>query len=211
MADKRYKLIQMTNGRVGIEAPFNVLFVERMKTMVPSQIWNAKHSLRTFDKESLPTVEALAAEFFPAEWVTHRITWVFSDKENLYFDKTESLYVNRDSWKWRDNPNVAIRVLEIGLRSGGSRKNPTISGCLVAEVSARPGIVISPEPKEMVAVTPEPKEESTPEPLSGDLRTQLAVEYLRKRLAEIHEGVAAGIEWTDSDRQALQDLLEAHS
>ena len=155
-----YKITKSTKaGRVGIETPYNTLFVSELKKVAGNAKWVAPTWF--FDEIGLAQVKQLADKFFSNNYVTYKVSWELTGDGPL-IDGMDVIKYDRDSHKNAWNFPLPIVYLNQNLKSGGSRNNPTLSGTLTVEVIARPDAVFHPTPTSIEIVPVEPKVEVSP-------------------------------------------------
>lgn len=164
-------------GRVGVSVPYRQLFNDELRAMVPSAKFEKDRladGIWYFDEEALHLVRLLLDKYYlNTKW--YRVEWQLNRSETLEIDGCNLLYVNRDYWKWRDS-GFEMKIVACDLQSGGSRRRPDVSGCVVLEIALRDDAVIEPEPVSMEAIAPAPP----PNPLAT-IPTEMLVNELGSR------------------------------
>lgn len=146
-------------GRVRIDAPYNRAFKDRLKEVVPSATWVG--GMWEYDEEAQPLVTELVNAFYVhVTW--KRIEFDFGSRGgNPEIDGASLARVQRDYFRWQSD--IALKVVESDIESGGSRRYPALFGRVVLDVLIRDGAEISPEP---ISIS-DALEVYRPDPLAG--------------------------------------------
>lgn len=165
---------KMKSGNLGIETPFNGVFKDELKALIPSAKWQSPYWIIKPGGEE--QAKELLAKYYPpqAELQKVRIEWNL-DRESPRIDGVDLANVSRDWWGWSKKCPIDFKIIEQNLSSGGSAKYPGLYGKLIIEAIIRPGADFSPGAE--VAVIEEGQESN---PLA-DFSTEELLAELQKR------------------------------
>ena len=168
-------------NHAGIKSPYNADFVKQLKKSVPGCKWNSSSKVWFFEKIHLDTVLSLANEFWPNPETlnTYLIDWGLDGHSAPKIDGVEIINLNRDSWTWRNNCPFTIKPIEVDIKTGGSRRNPTVEGKFLVEVKLREGAQLTPEPDSMEIIN---EATQKPNPLESFSDDDLIKELIRRNL-----------------------------
>lgn len=169
-------------GRRGVQTPYNAEFVTQLKNIIPSATYDKIQGKPTwfYDEEDQAIVTDLVSHFFiNVQWL--RLGFNFSGDYEVSVDGVHLIRLNRDDYTWRGD--FRIKVIEDEIRTGGSRRNPKLSGTAVIDVLCRPDAEIYPEP---VFVKESSVENHIPNPLDG-VPAKDMLDNLSRRMGELVE------------------------
>jgi len=108
-----------------IKTPYNAAFVAELKRRVPAARW--RNPYWTFPTDALGVVQALAEKYFPPEHKKRRYRVRFRELDDSpVLGGMPLVDYGRDSYRFRHS--AIVQVIDDALQTGGSRRNPRISG-----------------------------------------------------------------------------------
>lgn len=140
-ASQEPRIVNLQSGRIAAVTPYQPGAIERFKALMGKwQLVTGIGHAWTFAAEHRPAVAAILAEYWPpAEAKVERI-YTFTGTGaygSPRIDGRDLVRFERD-WTGRPLHDDVVEILENTLRSGGSRRNPTLSGRLVVRARVRP-------------------------------------------------------------------------